>query len=403
MPRQGNQPAHEREVEIEDGLMHPLVSGPEAKRYETPRTDTYILFPYEIVDGGARLIPQERMATEFPRAWSHLVAWREALRAREGDAFVDATWWRFGRTQNLDKQDNPKILTPRLVVKLACTLDIEGKFYTDNVDVGGVVPARMSDSWFLLGVLNGAVASWVFRRISKPFEGGYRSANKQFIAPLPVPRGEAASRARVGDLARSLQDATTRRRDAIENTGRRLGALRQRRQPDTWLWPDLDPLDSWIERQPPGTDARDRQARAEAARAADVEARLAVLQEAMTAGAAVEPGLRDGTELVLRVGGRLVVERVFVDPDSADLVLAQWRHVARTFSIAPKTKGKDLANALRTVALQGDDAAARQVVELDQELVALEAEIASHEAEMEALLADLYGLTGEERALVRRG
>ena len=35
------------EVEIEDAIMKPLVSGPEAKRYEEPETDTYLLFPYE--------------------------------------------------------------------------------------------------------------------------------------------------------------------------------------------------------------------------------------------------------------------------------------------------------------------------------------------------------------------
>ncbi len=45
------------EVEIEDAIMRPLVSGPEAKRYEEPETNTYILFPYEHDARGAmRLI-----------------------------------------------------------------------------------------------------------------------------------------------------------------------------------------------------------------------------------------------------------------------------------------------------------------------------------------------------------
>ena len=34
------------EVEIEDDLMHPILSGPETKRYVTPVSDTYLLFPY---------------------------------------------------------------------------------------------------------------------------------------------------------------------------------------------------------------------------------------------------------------------------------------------------------------------------------------------------------------------
>ena len=49
------------EVEIEEAIMKPLVSGPEAKRYEEPETDTYLMFPYERDTRGAmRLISADR-------------------------------------------------------------------------------------------------------------------------------------------------------------------------------------------------------------------------------------------------------------------------------------------------------------------------------------------------------
>lgn len=45
------------EVAIEDAIMRPLISGLEAKRYEEPETDTFLLFPYERdVRGAMRLI-----------------------------------------------------------------------------------------------------------------------------------------------------------------------------------------------------------------------------------------------------------------------------------------------------------------------------------------------------------
>ena len=79
------------EVEIEDAIMKPLVSGPEAKRYEEPETDTYLLFPYERDARGAmRLIPADDMARRFPQAWAHLRRWEQELRERESqDAFDD--------------------------------------------------------------------------------------------------------------------------------------------------------------------------------------------------------------------------------------------------------------------------------------------------------------------------
>ena len=72
------------EVAIEDAIMKPLVSGPEAKRYEEPETDTYLLFPYERdARGSMRLISSRDMARRFPGAWAHLQKWERDLRRRE--------------------------------------------------------------------------------------------------------------------------------------------------------------------------------------------------------------------------------------------------------------------------------------------------------------------------------
>ena len=129
------------EVAVEDAIMKPLVSGPEAKRYEGPETETYLLFPYQRdARGVMRLIPVEEMARLFPRAWAHLRRWEQDLRKRESNAFDDETWYRFGRNQSIDKQDVAKLIVPRLVQHMKCSFDPHGRFGLDNVDVGGVLP-----------------------------------------------------------------------------------------------------------------------------------------------------------------------------------------------------------------------------------------------------------------------
>ena len=190
-----------REVRIEDALMHPLVSGAEARRYQAPATETYILFPYEQRGDTVELIPAEEMADRFPHAWNYLREHEETLRGRESNGFDDDEWFRFGRRQNIGIQDQSKLLVPRLVASLRATADPEGAIYLDNVDVGGIIAADPDNLWFLLGVLNDPVANFVFRRISKPFRGDYLSANRQFLEPLPVPRADAEARAAVGGLA----------------------------------------------------------------------------------------------------------------------------------------------------------------------------------------------------------
>jgi hypothetical protein len=82
----------------------------------------------------------------------------------------------------------PKLAIPRLVKHLEAVYDEAGSFYLDNVDVGGVILKNGSreNYLYLLGVLHSQVLDFCFRRLSTPFRGGFRSANRQFIEPLPI-------------------------------------------------------------------------------------------------------------------------------------------------------------------------------------------------------------------------
>ena len=91
--------------------------------------------------------------------------------------------------------------------------DSEGQFYLNNVRVNGILTDSAETGWFLLGVLNSRPVDFVFRRIAKPKDGGYFEANKQFIAPLPVPKADKKERKKVADLAKKLQKLRTGKRE----------------------------------------------------------------------------------------------------------------------------------------------------------------------------------------------
>jgi tRNA G10 N-methylase Trm11 len=229
------------EVALEDGLMKPLVSGAEAKRYVRPATDTYLLFPYSVCDGRVDLIDASTMKSHYPKTWAYLLSYEKLLRAREnGRMDNNSNWWAYNYPKNLDKQEMPKIVVPRLVSDLVCSVDDAGTIYLDNVDVGGVAIAKGENPFFIAGILNSPVANFVFRRISKPFRGGYLSANKQYIAPLPIPPASDQDRDAVAASARALQSAHTARRDTLARIARRLSATRQRNAPATWLFAGLE-------------------------------------------------------------------------------------------------------------------------------------------------------------------
>ncbi len=385
-------------VEIEDEIMKPLISGSEAKRYEDPETDIYVLFPYFRDERGTmRLVSEEVMEQQFPKAWAYLKSWETVLRARERGAFDDATWWRFGRNQNLDKQDRIKLVVPRLVEHLKASLDGRGEVCLDNVDVGGILPAENVDPAFLLGVLNGPVADFVFQRIAKPFRGGFRSANKQFIAPLPVPRATREQQAEIAALARSLQHGWTRRRDLIKAAQDRLSVLSRARHREHWLWPDLPNLRD-LQDSAPRTlaDSGARHAWAKEQLESAVAERLELLQAALDSGEPLQAQFRDG-ELVLHAGGRHLLDRIYLDDAVGKLTASYWRFLLASQNWPDASR---LAEALRQPPSEPQAPAARQFVDRVDALLNQVADIAAQESAINEKLFTLYGLTEEERLLV---
>jgi len=388
------------EVRLEDAIMKPLVSGAEAKRYVEPEIETFLLFPYHVDPHGARLISTVDMAAQYPLAWAYLRTWETELRARENNRMDrDGSWWAYNYPKNLDRQEIAKLVVPRLVVSVSCSADRNGAIFLDNVDVGGIAPAPGVPLLYLAGVLNAPVADFVFRRISKPFRGDYRSANKQFIAPLPIPNAPEADRADIAGRAERLQALHTQRRDLLSEIGRRMTVVPVRAHPENWLFPDLPTMAQLDGLAPAQLDRAERRTWATKRREEELNGRLEALGHALRPGLSMDASFIDG-ELSFSIDGVPVIERIFLRPDEGIFVLAQWKLIASGFSITEATTGKKLADALRKIAITAPDAVREQIIAREAALSAVEAEIAAAEEAMNARVYQLYALTTNEIRLI---
>lgn len=390
------------EVEIEDAIMRPLVSGVEAKRYAEPQTETYLLFPYEAKDGQTRLIPASDMEERFPNAWKYLKSYEAKLRSRESKGFDDDEWYRFGRHQSLDKQEIRKIIVPRLVVNLKAYFDDKGKYYIDNVDVGGIALADSANGDFLTAVLNGKVCSFVFRRVSKPFRGEFRSANKQFIAPLPVPKCSSKQISTLASLARHLKEASKERLDIVSLISDRLSNMKSVNRPEEWVFPMIGSTDHWIAEAPARMTHAEKRAWAKEQREKKLNAELERVESLLAPGSELSCSLEKG-ELKFFIGGQVAIENVLVTKAEQDFVFAQWDVLARTFVVTEKTKAKKLVDGLRRLVPAENPGLVEQVLELHRQLVEVDDALAESEREINALLYKAYGLTEAEIALVEKG
>lgn len=386
------------EVALEDAVMRPLVSGSQAKRYCDVQAQKWLLFPYRAGASGMELIPPATFQTDYPKAWAYLNSYKVPLEMREakvgpngivtGPVYSDE-WYGFVYPKSLDKAHLPKLIVAQTVPTMRVCYDYTGEFAPNNVRVNGILPAAGQNAWFLLGILNARVADWVFRRIAKPKDGGWFEANKQFIAPLPIPHASPTDARAVADGARALQRLHSGRSATLARIARRLGTLARRARPVEWLFPGLGPAPL------PRDTAR-----------AAYDVRLAALHDALAA--AIRPGVDldatlDDGELRFLAGGVPALDRIFVTQDEGPFLLAQWKVLASTMPVTESTTGKKLADMLRTFALPGNPAVTEAVIALAADLQAGEASIATAETDMNRLTYRLYGLTPAEVAMVEAG
>lgn len=396
-PRVDGKKQSEVVVDIEDAIMKPLISGAEAKRFLEPQTNTYLLFPYRVLPDSATLLTPKEMADEFPKAWKYLKGVEKELRAREGGKFNDDKWYRMGRTQNLDKQEVPKLLVAQLVPDLRVCFDDRGKFYANNVRVNGILP-RGDNGWFLLSMLNAPVSNYIFKWLGKPKDNGYFEANKQFIAPLPIPKADNASRAGLTALAKGLQQRSTQRIELLAQLEERLATTTRTPLPLERLLAEVESVPQIEARLPKSVPASGRKAWVDEERKALEEAALARLDGLIRL---------DSDMTVTLNGGKLSflideqeAAKLFVEPQQEALIEAQWRCIALDFTPSGKGDGKRLIDRLRKVATSADPAVANQIIAIGKQLAQLSDILRDDESQLHELTCALFKLTPDERRLV---
>jgi hypothetical protein len=396
------------DVDIEDDLMRPLVSGTEAKRYQQPQTDTWLLFPYALDSDKPKLYSEQDLKAMYPKGWHYLQHHEKALRSRESHKFDGPGWHQFGRNQSIDKQEIPKLMIPRLVTKLFCAIDASGTFFLDNVDVGGVVATAPEDLHFLAAILNAPPANFVWRRISKPFQNDYRSANKQFIAPLPIPHADAAQKLDIGQLASELQQLHSAYRDEVQELTRLLH--HEQMLPDTarqtpyWLWPGLTQVDALKK----STAAQATKHKGAAlTRWANDQVQAVIDKKLLKLSARLIPSVTlavtdSSGEIALHANGVKVLS-VFESDKDAPFIAAQWRQVLRTTTVTPGLTAPKLLDRLLALQTTSVPALHQRIMDVDAKLTRQRTVIDEKESSINRLIYALYRLSTIDIRRIEQG
>lgn len=175
-------------LDLEDDLLHPLASGPDVERYAFRHLRTLLLFPYAPGTDGITRLLDEPVLRKLPLTWAYLQANETTLRAREKGKMDHAEWWAYVYPKSLGHHVHPKLGVAATVMRLEVAADLAGAVHFHNVRVNGILPRPGGVPLATLAaILNARAVDYAFRRGSVPLANGHFQANKQFIAPLPIP------------------------------------------------------------------------------------------------------------------------------------------------------------------------------------------------------------------------
>jgi len=161
-------------------VIKPFLRGRDIKRYVIDYQELHLIY---IPNGWTNLHRKKEEAekffkSKFPSIYEHLKLHEKPLRKRDDQGDY---WWEMRPCKYLEEFEKPKLLLPDISPIANFGLDTKGGFYCLNTAY--VISTQDN---YCLGVLNSAVTTYAYSRISSTVRGGYLRFIYQYITQLPI-------------------------------------------------------------------------------------------------------------------------------------------------------------------------------------------------------------------------
>jgi tRNA1(Val) A37 N6-methylase TrmN6 len=174
-------------VQIEKGLIKPILKGEDISRYENLQNRYFVIFPYLIEDGKAKPMTENYIAENFPNGYKYLKENEKELRGRERGKMDKDGWFLYIYPKSLTEFEQEKIVTSYLGNYPNMTFE-KGKFYHNTKGFGLVKKQEIDLNYeYLLAILNSAVFWFFIKNTSTEFRGGYFTFTNKQISPFGIP------------------------------------------------------------------------------------------------------------------------------------------------------------------------------------------------------------------------
>ncbi|MFB9864086.1 Eco57I restriction-modification methylase domain-containing protein [Rufibacter immobilis] len=181
----------EKDITLEIEACRPLIVNQKFYPFCKDTTNTYVLFPYDVIAGSSIPIEFKDYNKRYPLAGGYLLRHKSLIRKSVETFDENENWHLFTRANN-HQRIYPKVLLPMTANDTYASITKSNLNYCDNANMFYADLPSKSDNYLYAtaGIINSVVFSVCARLIANPQQNGYFKFNKQFLEPIPFPKKE---------------------------------------------------------------------------------------------------------------------------------------------------------------------------------------------------------------------
>ncbi|MEI9479397.1 MAG: TaqI-like C-terminal specificity domain-containing protein, partial [Deltaproteobacteria bacterium] len=177
------------EVEIEEELVKPLLTGEDVKRYCKSKATHYCIYPYKLSKSKTLILEETELKERFPNGYAYLKEYsKELTEIRKSQKTNPRYWYSCHRGRSMSLFEQVRIITPEISLGCNMTIDRDGLYH--NTKVYSLLPPFDSaeNVYYWLGVLNSKIMWWFLKNTGYVLRGGYFTFKTKYLEPFPLRR-----------------------------------------------------------------------------------------------------------------------------------------------------------------------------------------------------------------------
>ena len=179
----------EQDIEIEAGVVKPLLKGENIRRYGQPHNSLYVLYPHKTNAKGKTVpLEEDEFKEKYPKAYNYILQFKEYLEPKKVKYKTNPKYWySLHRAREIRIFESEKIITPQLQNYGSFAID-RNRMYPD---AGGymliIKDEYASDLYYYYGILNSSLFYHFITSTSTAFSNNYYYFKTAYIEPFHFP------------------------------------------------------------------------------------------------------------------------------------------------------------------------------------------------------------------------